>query len=68
MLTLTPAYGRDYKNKKAVQADWQAGKDFIIASIMHPYDGKPMNIQDAKPGETFGIRYKALTQICVVKK
>ena len=23
-----PAYGRDYKSKAAVLADWQAGKDF----------------------------------------
>jgi hypothetical protein len=24
----TPAYGRDYKSKAAVLADWNAGKDF----------------------------------------
>ncbi len=24
----TPAYGRDYKSKSAVLADWNAGKDF----------------------------------------
>jgi cobyric acid synthase len=28
--TLTPAYGRDYRNKKAAEADFIAGKDFII--------------------------------------
>jgi hypothetical protein len=28
-LTLTPAYGRDYKSKKAVVQDWEDGKDFI---------------------------------------
>lgn len=27
--SLTPAYGRDYKNKKAVLADLVANKDFI---------------------------------------
>lgn len=27
-LSAIPAYGRDYKNKAAVLADWQAGKDF----------------------------------------
>ena len=32
MITLTPAYGRDYKSKAAVLEDWNAGKDFIIAS------------------------------------
>lgn len=25
---LTPAYGRDYRSKKALLADWSAGKDF----------------------------------------
>jgi hypothetical protein len=27
---MLPAYGRDYKSKKAVLADFDAGKDFII--------------------------------------
>ena len=27
--SLTPAYGRDYKNKKAVLADLVANKDFV---------------------------------------
>lgn len=26
--TLVPAYGRDYKSKAAVMADWEADKDF----------------------------------------
>jgi len=45
-MTLTPAYGRDYKSKKAVLADWEAGKDFIIADIMSKWDGKPANKSD----------------------
>lgn len=63
-LTLIPAYGRDYKSKKEVLADWNADKDFIIADFSHPYDGKPMNQRDAEPGITYNIRYKKLTQIC----
>jgi hypothetical protein len=31
--TLIPAYGRDYKSKKAVQADLDANVDFINASF-----------------------------------
>jgi len=27
-ITVTPAYGRDYKNQKEVKADWDADKDF----------------------------------------
>jgi hypothetical protein len=30
ILTLIPAYGRDYKSAKAVLADWNDNKDFII--------------------------------------
>lgn len=33
MVTLTPAYGRDYKTKKEFMADFEAGKDFIINTI-----------------------------------
>ena len=42
-MTLVPAYGRDYKSKKAVQADMDAGKDFFICDMSHPSDGKPTN-------------------------
>ena len=30
MLTLTPAYGRDYTSKAKVQADLDADRDFIL--------------------------------------
>ena len=36
-----PAYGRDYKSKAAVLADWKAGKDFKS-------DMGYLNIHDAK--------------------
>lgn len=42
-MTLTPAYGRDYKSVKEVKAAWEADQDFIIADFMHPYSGKPVN-------------------------
>ena len=29
---LTPAYGRDYKSRAAAEADYHAGKDFILAA------------------------------------
>jgi len=34
-VTVVPAYGRDYKSKAEVMADWHGGKDFRLAS---PYD------------------------------
>ena len=33
MITLIPAYGRDYKSKKAVQEDLDNNKDFEVASL-----------------------------------
>lgn len=48
LLILSPAYGRDYKSQKALLADFNAGKDFIIRNFGHPYEGKPANKQDLK--------------------
>jgi hypothetical protein len=67
--TLTPAYGRDYKSKKAVLADWLANKDFILQQFGSPYDGKPFNRDSARDAgfDAVNIRYKRNTQITVVK-
>lgn len=66
-LTLQPAYGRDYKSKKEVQADWDAGQDFQINCFMHPDDGRYINKADAeKTGGAFNVRYKKLTQVHVI--
>lgn len=46
-LIVGPAYGRDYKSKKAVMVDWDAGKDFVILS-MGPDMGRYINKEDAK--------------------
>ena len=60
-LTLTPAYGRDYKSQKAVKADWGANKDFVIATLGHP---TYINKQDAdRDGAKVMIRYNNLTKI-----
>lgn len=32
MMILSPAHGRDYSNKVAVRAAWDANEDFIVAS------------------------------------
>lgn len=42
-ITVTPAYGRDYKNQKAARADWDADKDFI-----ETHTGKYINKSQAK--------------------
>lgn len=63
-LTVTPAYGHDYNSAKAAQADWDAGKDFIVASV-----GKYINRDDAAREQLqIMIRYAKLTKITAVKK
>ena len=67
MTEVIPAYGRDYKTAKEAKEAWQAGQDFIIQNFFSPYDGKPINKQDAKPGEIIGLRYRQKTQLTIVK-
>lgn len=64
-LTVTPRYGRDYKNKKDAMADWEAGKDFTSCA-MDSY-GLAVNIEDARDAmfERVTIRYKKSTQATV---
>lgn len=61
-MTVVPAYSRDYRSLKAAKADWNLNKDFIIADIFNPYDGKPCNKQDCK-GQTIVVRYDQLRKI-----
>ena len=64
MIPLTPAYGRDYKNKKDCLADLVAGKDFILNDITNRYDGKPCSIRDLK-GQKVKVRYKGLREVFI---
>lgn len=68
-MTATPAYGRDYKSKKEVLAAWETFKDFIVQDIMSPWDGKPINLQDARSSgmKSINLRYKGMTRVAVVK-
>ncbi len=60
--TLTPAYGRDYKSKKAVIADFNADKDFVDSSFdaKHTYINK-QSVVDAGGGSV-KLRYNANRQ------
>jgi hypothetical protein len=59
---VVPAYGRDYKSKKEVLADWKAEKDFQIAST-----GQYCSIRDFAVGVTVNLRYKKQTQVAPAK-
>jgi len=64
MTTLTPAYGRDYKSKAAIQADIDHDFYFIFNNIMSPWDGKPVCPSDLK-GETVQVRYGNLRKVAI---
>jgi hypothetical protein len=70
MLTLVPAFGRDYKSGKSVQADWDANKDFIIQDISSTWDGRACNKEDIKNEGKYTsvkIRYDQLRKIKVIQ-
>lgn len=64
--TLVPAYGRDYKSKKEIVADFVANKDFSLES----YNGSTyINKQDIeKTGEKeVMVRYSKLMKVTILK-
>lgn len=66
-LTVSPAYGRDYKSKAMVEAAWKSGSDFVIET-MGPDCGRYVNREDvAGKNVVVNIRYDKLRKIFVVK-
>lgn len=55
---LTPAYGRDYKSQKAVEADFRKGMDFMLQP-----ENRPCSIRDFQPGVMVSLRYQKLTKV-----
>lgn len=67
ILSVEPAYGRDYKTQKEVKEAWEQGKDFVINSIFSPYYGRYLNKEDAPKGAFINIRFKRGTGLVVIK-
>ena len=65
MVTLTPAYGRDYKSAAAAIKDLKEGKDFILNDITSRWDGKPCSVRDFDGGQKLCIRYGSLRKTTV---
>lgn len=62
--TLTPAYGRDYKTKKEILADWEAGKDFVL----NTYNGGGYVNKTAYTAPySITVRYKRNQNVTVIK-
>lgn len=77
MMVLSPAYGRDYANKAAVRAHWDANRDFIVMG-QSIWTGKPINREQIeaaiawankampKQPQRVSIRYARLRRTLVI--
>lgn len=68
--SVVPAYGRDYKSKAAVQADWDANKDFRVEDYFSPQHGSYLNKLDKEkfiPDHTIYVRYDKQRKVYAVK-
>lgn len=67
MLTVVPAYGRDYHSKEGVLKDYNLNKDFKIRDISSRWDGSYINKTDAiEGGLTLKIRYNNLREVVCI--
>jgi hypothetical protein len=62
-LSVVPAYGRDYKSKRAVMADWNDGKDFYVADFRR---GGYININDKPEGVILQVRYDKNRKVMLI--
>ena len=66
-INLVPAYGRDYRSRKAIIADLQKNMDFSIRDISCPWDGKVANLRDLTVSyDTITVRYSKLAKVCSI--
>ena len=67
--TVSPAYGRDYPTAKAAVAAWEAGDDFLLRDCTSRWDGKPINLEDAREAgyKEVNLRFNKLAGVVVVK-
>ena len=61
---ISPAYGRDYKNKAQAESDFRKGKDFRLESLGH--NGTYCSIKDFAPRVQVNIRYSEMRKVAVV--
>lgn len=66
-MVVSPAYGREYKKKADILADWNEGKDFKMESFLH--GGGYINKADAEEAKIDNIefRYKRLTMVAIFR-
>lgn len=67
-ITLIPNRGRDYISADRVLEHLKEGRDFIVADVSSPWDGKPCNLPDLKRAGVARakVRYDRLRKVTVV--
>lgn len=66
-MTLIPAYGRDYRTKAQVQADWDADRDFqcVGSGAMGAYINRSGAV--AAGLVTVSVRYAQNRKVCQIR-
>lgn len=67
MITMIPAYGRDYRSKRAIKKALQNQVDFRVQDVSSKWDGMVGNLNDLqKEGhKELKIRYSNLNKVTV---
>lgn len=60
-LTISPAFGRDYKSAKDAKEAFLSGKDFKMESLVA--GGQYCSVRDFKPGVIVSVRYAKLAKV-----
>ena len=69
MITLIPAYGRDYRSARAVKKALQSQIDFRVQDVSSKWDGMVGNLLNIKT-EGYGevkVRYSKLRKVTIFK-
>jgi len=67
-LNVVPAYGRDYRSKKEIEASLDKEEDFQIQDVGSRDNGRYVNKQQlVGKGYTLYVRYKKLANVAVIK-
>jgi len=69
MITLIPAYGRDYRSVRAVKKALQSQIDFRVQDVSSKWDGMVGNLLNIKTEgyEEVKVRYSKLRKVTIFK-
>lgn len=65
-LTISPAYGRDYKNRAEAAKAFEVGKDFVMESLTGG-GGTYCSVRDFATGVIVCVRYAKKQKVVVTK-